>query len=167
MANRKRIKERNKRQLHKRYKQTSVKVLPKEFKAHLLYESKYAVENQTYQLLLNDVYDKNVITPVERYISNQATLIHFCVTCAVKFYAQPRYLLKGTHDCTISGIDSSLNYTKKQNNKVLKKINGEELAKDLDRMILKGVKPNVIQQKTGVSRQIVNWYKNRFHAEVK
>ncbi|HBZ6979984.1 TPA: hypothetical protein MMJ71_004780 [Salmonella enterica subsp. enterica serovar Typhimurium] len=178
--NRKRAKRKMKRNLYKRYKQTAkVQVLektwlnpaivnsnesPKEIKAHLLYEGKYETENKEYQSQLNAVYGNGAITPVERFISNQAIIIHSCSKCSIEFFGSPKFLLKGVHNCSVGGMGSSLNYTKKQNNKVHKKINGEELVKDLDQMILSGVKPHLITQKTGVSIQIVKWYKERYHA---
>lgn len=159
MVNKKRAKKRMKRNLLKRYKQTA--------KVPVIVESPKELKNKEYQSLLDAMYG-GVITPVEKYISPQATLIHFCNECSKKFYAKPRYLLKGTHDCKATGgMGSSLNYTKKQNNKVSKNVNGKELAKSLDRMILSGVKPHLITSKTGVSRQIVKWYKEKYHAGVK
>lgn len=157
MANRKRIKQKNKRQLQKRYKQTAkVPVLDPREKG-----------NSDYKLQLEALYGKGIIIPIERFISPQATLIHFCNECSKKFYAKPRYLLKTKHDCTSGGIDSSLNYPKKTKSKVSKNVNGKELAKSLDRMILSGVKPHLITSKTGVSSQIVKWYKEKYHAGIK
>lgn len=169
---RKLAKKRMKRNLLKRYKQTAkvpvVVESPKKIKEHLLYEGKYEVENKGYQSQLNAVYGKGMVNPIEQFISPQATLIHFCNECSKKFYAKPSYLLKGTHDCKATGgMGSSLNYTKKQNNKVSNNVNGAELVKSLDRMILSGVKPHLITSKIGVAIQIVKWYKEKYHAEVK
>jgi hypothetical protein len=49
---------------------------------------------------------------------------------------------------------SSRSYIKYQN--IYENINGAELVKSLDRMILSGAKPHLIQQKTGVAIQIMD-----------
>jgi hypothetical protein len=103
-AGTKKRKKRMKRQL-KRFKQTIVKPVepPKEYKAHLLYPGKYKVENEQYQQQLDAVCG-GTVTPIERFINQNAVLIHHCSECSRDFYAKPRWLLKGQpHDCK-SGI---------------------------------------------------------------
>lgn len=179
----KRAKKKLKRNLYKRYKQTDKnsvlektwltpvivkdKKFSKEFKAHLLYAGKYETENKEYQSQLNTVYGKGMITPVERFVSNQAIILHSCTKCSVRFFGSPKLLLRGVHNCSIGGIKTSLNYTKKQTKKVIqRKTNGEKLVKDLDRMILEGSNPRIITQETGVSVQIVKWYAETFHTGI-
>ncbi|MGM0887184.1 MAG: hypothetical protein ACQEW5_09480 [Bacillota bacterium] len=175
-ASTKKRKKRIKRQLQKRFKQTSGTVIvsiepAKEYKAHILYKGKYGLENQAYQVQLDQVYGGKV-RPIERFINQNATLIHSCSECSKEFYAKPRWLIKDqSHDCkSTSGISS-----KKRDNryeKKAKKVHGESskkkgasLANKLDDLIQQGLNPRQIRAKTGVDIQIVEYYKETFHTK--
>lgn len=168
-AGTKKRKKRMKRQL-KKFKQTIVKPVEpvKEYKAHLLYPGKYKVENQAYQAQLDAVYGGKV-QPIERFINQNAVLIHECSDCKKEFYAKPRFLVKGQpHDCKSGGIapnkSGGKSSTKKKNHKTDGKKDAE-LAKELDELIEQGLNPRQIRNKTGVDIQIISYYKETFHTK--
>ena len=162
-----------KRQL-KRFKQTIVKPIepPKEYKAHLLYPGKYKVENQAYQAQLDAVYN-GTVTPIERFINQNAVLIHQCSECKKEFYAKPRFLVKGQpHECkTTGGIKKGYTDEKRKRAKRVygnssdKK--GASLANKLDDLIQRGFNPRQIRRETGIGIQIVEYYKETLYRKTK
>ncbi|MCK2006157.1 hypothetical protein MZM54_33135 [[Brevibacterium] frigoritolerans] len=177
-AGTKKRKKRMKRQL-KRFKQTIVKHIEKpsepakEYKAHLLYPGKYAKENEQYQVQLDARY-KGTVTPIERFINQDAVIIHSCSDCKKEFYAKPRWLVDGVqpHDCkTTGGIKKGYTDEKRKTYyKINEKANekkGASLANKLDDLIQRGVNPRQIRKETGVDIQIVEYYKEAFHTKRK
>jgi hypothetical protein len=172
----KKRKKRMKRQLQKRFKQTSGTVLvstepEKEFKAHLLYEGKYIKENEQYQQQLDAVYGSGMVTPIERFVNQKSILVHHCSKCSNKFYGKPLWLVNGfqPHDCkSIGGGAFKKNHAKKAKKKDHKignsnEKNGVGLVKKLDELIQQGLNPRQIRAKTGVDIQIIAYYKETFH----
>ncbi|MDM5282671.1 helix-turn-helix domain-containing protein [Peribacillus frigoritolerans] len=157
MANSKQRKKRMrmKRQLQKRLKQTIVKPIepPKEYKAHLLYPGKYKVENQTYQAQLDKRYFGKV-QPIERFVNQNAILLHKCSECFLKFYSRPQWLLfkeDQLHVCYASSIPTGEN---RRYNRII-------TAQDIAKMILlaeQGMSRSKIAIEVGASRPTVIKY---------
>ncbi|MDM5450687.1 hypothetical protein [Peribacillus simplex] len=161
-AGTKKRKKRMKRQLQKRFKQTSGTVIV---------ETKESRQLRAYQAQLDEVYGTGMITPVERFINQNAVLIHHCSDCKKDFYAKPRWLVKGQpHNCKSGGIapNKSRGKSSKKDHKIkTDEKKGAELAKELDELIEQGLSPCQIRNKTGVDIQIVAYYKEKFHTKTR
>ncbi|MFE4133765.1 helix-turn-helix domain-containing protein [Peribacillus sp. YIM B13482] len=155
-AGTKKRKKRMKRQLQKRFKQTSgpVSIEPKkDFKAHLLYKGKYEVENQAYQAQLDAVYGGKV-QPIERFINQKAVIFHHCSECDKEFYARPKWLLSKEdqrHDCYSSSIPTGVA------KKTQRIVSDEDILK-MCTLFGKGISTTKIATEIGVSRPTVNKY---------
>ena len=58
---------------------------------------KYEAQNKEYQSLLDKRYPEGRIHPVERYINDQASILHHCTKCGTNFYGKPIYILGEDH----------------------------------------------------------------------
>ncbi|MGM0922860.1 MAG: hypothetical protein ACQEWW_16875 [Bacillota bacterium] len=191
MANRKqKLRKKHKRQLMKRMaKITAVKPAAKHAAIVEVVEpaikpavkigpnieaGKYAEQNKLYNMALDKQYN-GTVTALEKYINQRASLLHHCSNCGIQFYGKPKFMLGNDHQkhiCTLPYGDSFGNRfayvgNSKQTHKKKKgkKINGVELAKELDELITQKVNPLQIRSKTGVDLQIIKYYKETLYKE--
>ncbi|WP_163528810.1 hypothetical protein [Halobacillus ihumii] len=69
-----------------------------------LYLGKYEAENKEYQALLDKRYPEGRIKPVERYVTQDAIILHHCSKCNQEFYGKPKWMLGADHQkhiCTM------------------------------------------------------------------
>ncbi|MFD6440559.1 helix-turn-helix domain-containing protein [Peribacillus sp. NPDC060186] len=158
-ASTKRRKKRMKRQLKKRFKQTSGAVLivetkePLQFMAHILYKGKYEVENKEYQVQLDKIYGGKV-QPIERFVNHKSIILHHCSECDKEFYSRTKWLLSKEdqrHDCYSSSIP--IGVTKKSQ----RIVSDEDILK-MCTLFGKGISTTKIAIELGVSRPTVNKY---------
>ncbi|MFF2290475.1 helix-turn-helix domain-containing protein [Peribacillus butanolivorans] len=145
-------KKRMKRQLQKRFKKTSVTPIePRQFRAHILYKGKYEVENQAYQVQLDKVYGGKV-QPIERFVNQNAIILHHCSDCKKEFYAKPKWLLTKEdqlHVCYASSIPTG---KVKKSQRI---VSDEDILK-MCTLFGKGISTTKIAIELGVSRPTVN-----------
>jgi hypothetical protein len=62
-----------------------------------LYLGKYEEENKEYQALLDKRYPEGRIKPIERFVTQEAIILHRCDKCKEDFYGKPRWILGKDH----------------------------------------------------------------------
>lgn len=166
-ASTKKRKRRMKRQLQKRFKQTSGTVFkpwfdpvivesnepPKEYRAHILYKGKYEVENQAYQVQLDTVYGGKV-TSIERFINPKSIILHECSECDKEFYSRPQWLLTKEdqrHVCYFSPTPTG------KIKKVVRIVTDQDITK-MCKLAEQGISVAKIAVEIGVSRPTVTKY---------
>ncbi|SIR38098.1 Helix-turn-helix domain-containing protein [Peribacillus simplex] len=162
MANNKKKRKRIKRQLKQRFKQTSGTVIvsiepPKEYKAHILYKGKYDLENQAYQVQLDQVYGTGRITPIERFITHKSIILHECSECDHKFYSRPKWLLFKGDQRHVCGIDVGKIGDVKKSKRYLS--DNDKL--NITLLFEQGMSKSKIANELGFSRQTVGNYLNK------
>ncbi|MES9757732.1 helix-turn-helix domain-containing protein [Priestia megaterium] len=118
-----------------------------------LYVGKYARENELYQLELNKVYNGTVI-PVERYISQKASILHTCTECQKEWYSRPGWLLTKANQKHVCGVDTA----KSAPTKLKRKNVGKKEKLQMVRLAEEGLSVSKIAMQLGLSRPTVTKY---------
>lgn len=107
----------------------------------------YVVENRGYQKELDKVY-AGTVTPVEKYINDKATIIHYCHDCRTEFHAKPLWLLRKASQEHICNVD-----TQRIDPDKLRKLSEDEKTAML-LMSEQGVTMTKIAKAFGINREI-------------
>ncbi len=100
--NKNKSKQRKKRYLRRRISKSvkaapvakPVPSIPKPIPSTQLLLSTYKTVNRDYQAVLDRLFNRKILV-VDRYLNENATIIHFCRDCMNRFYSRPAFLTSG------------------------------------------------------------------------
>ncbi|AXI08156.1 helix-turn-helix domain-containing protein [Oceanobacillus sp. 143] len=117
-----------------------------------LFLGKYEAENQAYQQELDQVYN-GTVAPKERFINQNASLLHVCSECKSEFFSKPLYLLTKENQKHVCGLDNS----RVSPEKIKRRIT-EKDKKEMVELFKQGLTKSKIATHLGVSRPTVIKY---------